>query len=97
MRKKLWNFPSTSETGIQQHKTTADWFPVHLGCMSQARNTSDTRWKVACLKQAEAHRSNHKLEASPVLFSPESPVQKKRAVCWLRALPVPLAHSGLKG
>lgn len=97
VRKTLWNFPSTSETGTQQHKTTADQFPVHLGCTSQAGNTLTTRWKVACLKQAEAHGANHKLETSPVLFSPESPVPKKSAVCWLRALSVPLAHSGLKG
>lgn len=97
VRKTIGNFPSTSEIVTQQHKATADWFPVHPGCMSQAENTRNRRWNLGCLKQAEAHGSNQKLETNPVLFSPESPMQKKTAVCWLRAVPVPLAYSDLKG
>lgn len=97
VRKTIGNFPSTSEVVTQQHKATADWFPVHLGYMSQAENMWNRRWNLVCLKQAEAHGSNHKLETNPVLFPPDSPMQKKTAVCWLRAVPVPLAYSDLKG
>lgn len=97
VRKDFGNFPSTSETVLQQHKPIADWFPVHLGCVKQVGNTLNRRWKVAHLKQAEAQGSNHNLEVSSVLSSPVSALQKRTALCWPRAVPVPLAHAGLKG
>lgn len=97
VRKDFGNFPSTSETVLQQHEPIADWLPVHLGCVRRARNTLNRRWKVAHLKQAEAQGSNHNLEASPVLPSPASALQKRTALCRLGAVPVPLAHAGLKG
>jgi len=97
VRKDFRNFPSASEIVLQEHKPTVDLFPVHLGCVSQAGNTLNRRWKVARLKHAEAYGSNHNLEASPVLSSPESPLQKRTALCRLRAVTVPLAHSGLRG
>lgn len=97
VRKDFGNFPSTSEIVLQQHKPTVNWFPVHLGCVSQAGNTLNRRWKAAHLKQPEAHGSNHNLEVSPVLSSPEPLLQKRTALCWLSAVPDPSAHSGLKG